>query len=379
MAKKSQEGALLLEDGSLWMGIPFGAKTTKVGECVFHTGHQGYQEILTDPSYCRQTMIFSAPQIGNQGFADDDFESDRVWAAGMIARDYSEAPTHWRKQKSLDEVLKAYQTPALHGVDTRRLILHLRSRGSMWGVISTETSDIKKLQKFLRADLSMEGLSLTQEVTTSKAYDWKEGSHSLLKESLKGLFNPKKGYRKCVVMDFGVKRQILRYLIDAGFEEVRVVGARTKADDILALKPDVVLLSNGPGDPAAERDVIEQVKKLHGKVPLFGICLGHQILALSLGVQTYKLKFGHHAANHPVKNRRRELVEITSQNHGFAVPLENNRSDLDFTYINLNDQTVEGFKHRHEAICGIQFHPESSPGPLDSVEVFEKLQAGTLV
>jgi len=379
MAKKLTEGALLLEDGSLWTGFVVGAKTTKLGECVFHTGHQGYQEILSDPSYCRQIMVFSAPQIGNQGFSEDDFESDRVWASGAVMRDYSDIPMHWRKQRSLHDVLSTYQTPGLYGVDTRRLILHLRSRGSLWGVISTETSDVKKLQKYLRSDLTMEGMSLTQEVTTTKSYPWKEGSHALLKESLRGVFSPKKGYRKCVVLDFGVKRQILRYLIDAGFEEVLVVSARTKADEILQMKPDVVLLSNGPGDPAAERDVIQEVKKLHGKVPLFGICLGHQILALSLGIQTYKLKFGHHAANHPVKNRSRDHVEITSQNHGFAVPLENTRADIEFTHINLNDQTVEGFRHRNDPIYGIQFHPESSPGPLDSVEVFEKLQAGQLV
>lgn len=376
---RGPSAGLLLEDGSFWPGVGIGASITKLGECVFHTGHQGYQEILTDPSYCRQIMVFSSPQVGNQGFHEDDFESDRIWASGAVMRDYSDTPFHWRKQKSLDETLKEFKTPGLVGVDTRRLILHLRNRGNLWGVISTETGDLKALQKHLRTGLSMEGLSLTNEVTTSKPYDWKEGSATLLRESLKGVFNPSKGYRRAVVMDFGVKRQILRYLIDAGFEEVRVVPASTKADDILSLKPDVVLLSNGPGDPAADRGIIDQVKKLHGKVPLFGICLGHQILALSLGIQTFKLKFGHHAANHPVKNRLRDQVEITSQNHGFAVPLDQTRGDLEFTHLNLNDQTVEGFRYRPQNIFGIQFHPESSPGPLDSVDVFQKLQAGDLV
>lgn len=376
--KKSHLGGLLLEDGSFWRGYTFGAKTTKVGECVFHTGHQGYQEILTDPSYCRQILIFSAPQIGNQGFAEDDFESEKIWASGTIVRDYSEAPYHWRKTKSLDEVLKSQNTPGLSGLDTRRLILHLRSRGNLWGVISTETDDSKKLERYLKTSLSMEGLSLTQEVSTAKTYRWEQASHSLLQIALKD-WSGQTGYKKCVVMDFGVKRQILRYLVSAGFKEVIVVPAKTKAKEILEMKPDAVFLSNGPGDPAAERAVIEEVKKLHGLVPLFGICLGHQILGLSLGLPTFKLKFGHHAANHPVFQKRSERVEITSQNHGFAVTETTSVPGVEWTHQNLNDQTIAGLRHRGLKIYGIQFHPEAGPGPLDSVEVFKRFQSGELV
>lgn len=378
-SKSTASGGLLLEDGSFWPGFAFGAKATKLGECVFHTGHTGYQEILTDPSYCRQILVFSAPQIGNQGFCAADFESQQIWASGCIVRDYSEAPYQWRKEKSLDQVLKEHHAPGLSGIDTRRLILHLRSAGNLWGVISTEMSELKKLQKFLKKGLSMEGLSLTQEVTTSKPYAWSEGSDALLIEALR-LERSQNGYKKVVVMDFGVKRQILRYLIDCGFESVTVVPARTKAAEILAMKPDVVLLSNGPGDPAADREIIEEVKNLHGKVPLFGICLGHQILGLSLGLKTYKLKFGHHAANHPVKNLIRDHVEISSQNHGFAVELDpSGKSEIEATHINLNDQTLEGFRHRRLKISGIQYHPEAGPGPLDSVNLMQSFQQGSLV
>jgi len=376
--KSAIGGGLLLEDGSFWRGYSFGAKTTKVGECVFHTAHQGYQEILTDPSYCRQVLIFSSPQIGNQGFSSDDFESEKIWASGLVVRDYSEAPYHWRKQESLNDVLKTHNTPGLFGVDTRRLILHLRASGSLWGVLSTETDQPKKLQRFLNTRLSMEGLSLTQEVSTAKNYKWTEGSNSLLRSSIED-WSHGSGKRKCIVMDFGVKRQILRYLVDAGFQEVVVVPATTSAQEILALNPDVVLLSNGPGDPAAERSVVEEVKKLHGRIPLFGICLGHQILGLSLGVPTFKLKFGHHAANHPVFQKKSEKVEVTSQNHGFSLGESPAIPGVEWTHRNLNDQTIEGFRHRGLKIYGIQFHPEAGPGPLDSVDVFKKFQLGELM
>lgn len=369
------KAGLLLEDGSFWPGLGFGAKATAIGECVFHTGHQGYQEILSDPSYCRQHMVFSSPQIGNQGFCRDDFESRKLWAAGAICRDYSETPNQWRKEKGLAEVMTEFGVPGLSGVDTRRLILHLRSRGNLWGALSTETADPKKLSKYLKSKPSMVGLSLTQEVTTEKSYEWTEKSHSLIREAL-GAWNP--GTRKVVVvMDFGVKHQILRFIKDAGFERIIVVSAKTSASEILKLNPDMVFLSNGPGDPAADREIISEVKKLHGKVPLVGICLGHQILALSLGIETYKLKFGHHAANHPVRNILRDRVEITSQNHGFAVPVEAKHPDLRFTHINLNDGTVEGFQHKTLKITGIQFHPEASPGPLDSVDFFKKMAEGS--
>jgi carbamoyl-phosphate synthase small subunit len=366
-------GLLLLEDGTEWPGYVFGAQSTSLGECVFHTGHTGYQEVLTDPSYRKQILVFSESQLGNQGFHEDDFESERIWASGCIARDYSDIPFHWRKQKSLHEVLKEFKIPGLFGVDTRRLVLHLREKGNLWGVISTENAEAKKLQKKISEKMSMEGLSLTSEVSTKVVYPWNKATHSLISTDL---YPKKNGLRRCVVMDFGVKRQILRYLVDAGFEEVLVVPANTKATSIRELKPDALFLSNGPGDPAAETEIVGEVRALLQDFPILGICLGHQILALALDLKTFKLKFGHHGANHPVKNLLKDQVEITSQNHGFAVSARFAHAQIEITHLNLNDQTVEGFRHKKLPIRGIQFHPESGPGPLDSRDIFSEFQRG---
>jgi carbamoyl-phosphate synthase small subunit len=367
-----RKGALLLADGTLWKGVAWGAKTTQVGECVFHTGHTGYQEIATDPSYCKQIMVFSAPQIGNQGFTEEDAESAKVWTAGLVVRDYSEPLYHWRMKKTMNEFLIEHEVPALSGVDTRRLILHLREHGAQWGVISTELSDKKSLEKFLAKPLSMEGLSLTSQVSTSKPYRWTEGSHVLLRPTARN----SSGLKKIVVIDFGVKRQILRCLVDAGFDDVVVMPRQSSAEEILKQSPDALLLSNGPGDPATETFAVEQVKKLVGKIPILGICLGHQILGQALGMKTFKLKFGHHAANHPVMNGLTDHVEITSQNHGFAVSAEKLPEGIEMTHFNLNDQTVEGFIGKKLRVQGIQFHPEAGPGPLDSRDVFTKFQSG---
>ncbi|MDB5038870.1 MAG: Carbamoyl-phosphate synthase small chain [Bacteriovoracaceae bacterium] len=369
--KAAKKGVLVLSDGSLWPGYSFGAETTELGECVFHTAHSGYQEVLTDPSYRKQMLVFTSSQIGNQGFHEDDFESERIWASGCIARDYSDIPVHFRKQKSLDEVLKENKVPSLFGVDTRRLVLHLRNRGNLWGALSTDGKNVKELQNRLSKIKSMEGLSLTSEVSTKVVYPWNKKTDSLIAPS----FAKKKGLRRCVVMDFGVKRQILRYLVDAGFEEVLVVPSKTSAAAIRELKPDALFLSNGPGDPAAEKEIIREVKLLLYDFPILGICLGHQILALALGLKTFKLKFGHHGANHPVKNLISDRVEITSQNHGFAVSPEKS-ADLEITHMNLNDQTIEGFRHKKYPIRAIQFHPEAGPGPLDSRQIFESFQKG---
>lgn len=376
---KARFAGLLLEDGTFWPGQGFGAETTQVGECVFHTGHTGYQEILTDPSYHKQILIFSSVQFGNQGFHADDFESAKVWAAGAVVRDYSEPLYHWRKETSVNQVLESDNVPGISGIDTRRLILHLREKGNLWGMLSTEGSSHKeiesKLRKKMSSSFSMSGLSLTQDVTTRSCYSWAEGSKNLLKKTA----TSKVGLKRVVVMDFGVKRQILRYLIDSGFQEAIVVPAHTKAKEIEALSPDAVFLSNGPGDPAADMSIVEEVKILLKKYPVLGICLGHQILALALGLKTFKLKFGHHGANHPVKNLRTDKIEITSQNHGFAVGALKKPSEIphiEFTHFNLNDNTVEGFIHKTLPICAIQFHPESSPGPLDSLDVFKQFQRG---
>ena len=367
-----RKGALLLADGTLWRGYAWGAKTTQVGECVFHTGHTGYQEIATDPSYCKQIMVFSAPQIGNQGFNEEDAESSRVWMSGLIVRDYSEPLYQWRMKQTMNDVLVKNQVPGLTGIDTRRLILHLREHGAQWGVISTETAEKKALEKFLTKPLSMEGLSLTEEVSTKKTYRWTEGSHSLLVPSPRNA----SGLKRVVVVDFGVKRQILRCLIDAGFQEVIVVPRRSSAEEIMSQSPDAVLLSNGPGDPATETHAVEQVRKLLGKLPILGICLGHQILGQALGMNTFKLKFGHHAANHPVMNVITDQVEITSQNHGFAILNESGVSGVETTHLNLNDRTLEGFRNKDLRVQGIQFHPEAGPGPLDSRQIFVEFQRG---
>lgn len=369
-------GALLLSDGSFYLGRSFGAKKTQTGEFVFHTGYTGYQEVLSDPSYCRQVIVFASPQIGNQGFHLDDMESRSIWAAGCVVRDYFDSRSHWRKKQSLEEVLVEKAVPGLSGVDTRSLVHRLRDRGCLWGVISTETADRKKLEKYLEEPLSMEGLGLTQEVSSPTSYRWFTGSSPLLLDHLKLQASTLK---RCVVWDFGVKRQILRYLVDVGFEEVIVLPAKASWEDIQALSPDALVLSNGPGDPAADPRIISEVKKAIGKLPILGICLGHQILGLALGLKTYKMKFGQHAANHPIMNLTTRRVEITSQNHGFAVEMPSTDSSLLATHIHLNDGSLAGFVHRRYPICGIQFHPEASPGPLDSLQVFRQLKVGEFV
>jgi len=371
--KKPKRGIALLENGMVYPGYVLGAKDSVVGEFVFHTGHTGYQEILTDPSYQKQVITFTAAHIGNQGFHPDDMESQRVWASAALMRNYTDGKTQWRWKQSLNDFLKQEKVPALYAVDTRRLVLSIRNAGNLWGAVSTETSDPKNLQKLLDQQWSMEGLSLVREVSTKTSYTWLTHSVPLLQ----GYVNSSKStLKRCLVYDFGVKRQILRYLLDSGFEEVVVVPSSTSAEEVKALSPDAILLSNGPGDPASEKKIVEEIKRLIGKYPMFGICLGHQILGLALGLKTHKLKFGHHAANHPVKNRVSDRVEMSSQNHGFALEVPESFRDVWVTHINMNDQSVAGFVHKTLPICGIQFHPESSPGPIDSVDIFRQFHLG---
>lgn len=378
-ATSSDLGGILLSDGQFWKGQILGAKATRTGEFVFHTGYTGYQEVLTDPSYYQQIICFSSPQIGNQGFHSQDFESAQVWAFGCVLRDYQDAPKHWRKEKSLQDVLVENDRPALRGVDTRSLTHHLRDRGCLWGVISTETCERKELAKHLDSQMSMSGLSLTSAVGTKEVYLWTEASNSILAEQREPKFvNSKKNNARVVVLDLGVKRQILRYLVDLGFSEVIVVPRTSTSADILSLKPSALLISNGPGDPAAELEAIQLAKDLIGRLPIFGICLGHQILGLALGLKTYKLRFGHHAANHPVMNLETGKVEITSQNHGFAVEAPGEPSEIIPTHIHLNDKSLAGFRHRRHPVWAIQFHPESSPGPMDSIRAFQNFYEGSL-
>jgi len=376
------KGAILLSDGFYLEGWAAGSDQdnfvpqTQTGEFVFHTGYTGYQEVLTDPSYCKQIIVFAYPQIGNQGFHPDDHESKKIWASGAVVREESGGVYQWRNKTSFNDFLSEHKVPCLQGVDTRRLVLHLREKGCLWGVISTQTSDKKELQKFLKKGEGMEGLGLTSTVSTKTSYRWLTSSVPLLADKASVVPSPLK---RVVVFDFGVKRQILRYLIDVGFEEVVVVPSHATAEEVNALSPDAILLSNGPGDPAADPKIIEEVKKLLFRYPILGICLGHQILGLALGFKTYKMKFGHHAANHPIMNRVRQHVEVTSQNHGFAVEMPATTAEILPTHIHMNDGSLAGFVHKRLPICGIQFHPESSPGPIDSVDVFKQLKRGEFV
>lgn len=373
--RERKPAAILLESGSVYEGWALGPQATVGAEFVFHTGHTGYQEILTDPSYRRQIIVFSSPQIGNQGFHEEDFESRQIWASGCVMRNYSPAPFHWRAQKTLEDCLIEQAVPGIFGVDTRRLVLELRDKGALRGVLSTESRDRSFLEAELNKTPSMNGLSLSGEVSRQKEEIWTETSHKLLQWGRPRRISS--DLKRVAVLDLGVKQQILRYLVDVGFEEVRVFPSRTSAEEILASGADAVLISNGPGDPAAETYAIEQVKKLLGQKPLLGICLGHQILALALGMETYKLKFGHHAANHPVLNKARDFVEISSQNHGFAVKDRRQRhQDQVFHYWHLNDGSLAGFYSESLRCMGIQFHPEASPGPLDSTHIFENFKKG---
>jgi carbamoyl-phosphate synthase small subunit len=367
--KDSSEGFLLLQDGSLFRGLSFGADTTAEGELVFHTSPTGYPEILTDPSYCRQILCFAAPQIGNQGVHHDDFESERVWASACLVRDYWDPKFHWRKQKSLAELLQDHGVPALQGIDTRSLIQKLRNEGSQWAIVSSRIEDLEKIQKTWKPQTQMQGLSLVDEVTTSKAYRWTMGSLALMDPRWKTLKNLGK---RCVLLDFGVKRQILRYLIDAGFEEVWVLPAKTKLKEIESLHPDAVVLSNGPGDPGAEQEIVAEVKQMIGQWPILGICLGHQLLGIAMGVSSYKLKFGHRAANHPVSLSYQRKSVITSQNHGFAIQSEAFSEES----LHMNDRSLAGFIDARQRVAAFQFHPEASPGPLDTREVFRQFREG---
>jgi carbamoyl-phosphate synthase small subunit len=371
--KGTAKGVLYLQDGSYFEGFGLGAKTTQLGELVFHTGHTGYSEILSDPSYYQQILCFSAPHIGNQGVHPDDLESDKMWASGCLMRDHVGSFQHWRERWTLAEYLEQQKRPALSGVDTRALVLKIRDSGNLWGVISTETSSPKELAHYFSKKMSMEGRSLAEEVSTKSAYHWRSGSSELLTQDW---FRSSKS-KRCVVLDFGVKRQILRYLIDAGFEEVLVLPASTRAQEILSLAPDLICLSNGPGDPAALTKIISEVKKLVGRIPLFGICLGHQILAKALGFETYKLKFGHHAANHPVLAKMSQKVEVSSQNHGFAVR-EKKSGSTQWTHFNLNDSSIEGFVNEDLKVFAVQYHPEAAPGPVDSSYLFQKIYSGEI-
>ncbi len=360
---------LVLEDSMIFEGNSFGAPGEAVGEVVFNTGMVGYQEILTDPSYRGQLVTMTYPHIGNTGINSQDYESARPWLEGFIVHEYSKFVSSWRSEEDLDSFLKRSNVVGIEGVDTRQLTRHIRDKGAMRGIISTRTTDVKALVHNIRRVPKMLGRDLVKFVTCKKPYLFrpKTDEYEITEFLQDPLPNPP---LNLIVVDFGVKWNILRNLHYRGFR-VFVVPAFTAVEEILERNPDGVFLSNGPGDPAAVSYGIQIAKNLFGKKPLMGICLGHQILSLALGARTYKMKFGHHGINHPVKNLETGKVEITSQNHGFAVdPKSFQKGAVDVTHISLNDGTLEGFRHKELPILAIQYHPEAGPGPHDSRYLF---------
>ncbi|HBY60707.1 MAG TPA: carbamoyl phosphate synthase small subunit [Solibacterales bacterium] len=360
---------LALEDGTVFEGRGFGAPVERHGEVVFNTSITGYQEIFTDPSYSGQIVVLTYPQIGNYGANDQDNESARPFIEGLVVREFSPLSSNWRADEKADDFLARHGIPVGAEIDTRALVRHLRTRGVMRGVLSSNGGDPRDLIEKAKQAPSMAGLDLATRVTTPQRYEWTAGVDPC---SPSDLLDPAQElpYR-VVAYDFGIKRNILRRLVYTGCR-VTVVPANTPAEDVLALKPDGVFLSNGPGDPEPLAFQAAQVRKLIGKTPVFGICLGQQILGLALGGRTFKLKFGHRGGNHPVLNKVTNKVEITSHNHGFAVdPDSLNASEIELTHINLNDQTLEGFRHRNYPVFSVQYHPEAAPGPHDSLYLFD--------
>jgi carbamoyl-phosphate synthase small subunit len=366
----SQPALLALEDGSLFYGVAIGAEGISVGEVVFNTAMTGYQEILTDPSYAQQIVTLTYPHIGNVGVNDEDSESERVWAAGLVIRELSLLASNWRSQTSLDLYLRRQNVVAIAQVDTRRLTHLLRNKGALKGCIVTGDFDPESALQTAREFPGLEGMDLAKEVSTQEIYIWTEGSWHWPSGYKK--FSPDELQWHVVVYDFGVKRSILRMLVDRGCR-LTVVPAQTHVDEILALKPDGIFLSNGPGDPAVCDYAIQAISTLlQYDHPVFGICLGHQLLALGSGAKTVKMKFGHHGANHPVVDDVSKRVFITSQNHGFAVAEATLPPFLQATHRSLFDGSLQGIRHTKKPLFGFQGHPEASPGPHDVQDLFDQ-------
>ena len=353
--RKQQKAILYLEDGLFFKGKNLGALGETFGEVCFNTGMTGYQEILTDPSYAKQMIVMCSPHIGNYGTNSSDIESPNVYATGLIIKSESLSSSNWRSSEPLDKFLKSNKVVGIQDIDTRALTIHIRNNGSMKGIISTKDFDLDSLAKKIKKVPSMEGLDLVKEVSRKE------------KTILSNVKNPK---YKIAAIDYGMKSNIYDILLDND-SEVVIFPASVNAQEILDYNPDGIFLSNGPGDPAAVSYGIETVKKLLGVKPMFGICLGHQILALALEAKTFKMKFGHRGINQPVKNLNTNKIEITSQNHGFAVSEDSLASNITITHTHLNDNTVAGIACEDMQAYSVQYHPEASPGPHDSRYVFD--------